>query len=245
MAWYKTFFRGVALDFWRAAMTPEFTASEADFLEKHLQAARGERLLDVPCGNGRLSLELASRGYQLTGVDFATEFMEEARTQSIERHLNIDWQERDMRDLPWSKEFDGAFCLGNSFGYLEDGENEIFINAVSRTLKPGARFIIDTHAAAECTLPGLEEHRSFEIGDITLAVDNRYDHETSRLFTDYNFIREGKGDLRPGSQRIYSYRELSQLLNNADLPITTAFGSRAEEPYKLGSPTLILICEKR
>ena len=48
--WYETFFRGVAVDFWRRIMTPEITAAEVDFIEKALQARPGSRLLDVPCG---------------------------------------------------------------------------------------------------------------------------------------------------------------------------------------------------
>ena len=46
-------------------------AAEADFIEKHLQVSHGAKLLDVPCGNGRLAIELARRGYQLTGIDIA------------------------------------------------------------------------------------------------------------------------------------------------------------------------------
>src|ERR1700730_18233286 len=76
--WYENFFQGLALDLWRKAVSPEQTKAETDFLVKALQCDSGSHLLDVPCGNGRLSRELASRGYQVTGVDIAAEFIEEA-----------------------------------------------------------------------------------------------------------------------------------------------------------------------
>jgi cyclopropane fatty-acyl-phospholipid synthase-like methyltransferase len=60
--WWKTFFSGLIVDFWRAAMPEEVTRDEAEFLAKHLCLSDGSRALDVPCGAGRLAIELAARG---------------------------------------------------------------------------------------------------------------------------------------------------------------------------------------
>jgi len=244
MDWFENFFHGIALDLWRAAITSEQTRAEADFLQKHLAADPNSRVLDVPCGNGRLSIELARRGHHLTGIDIASEFIEEAKTESAMLSLQIEWFNRDMRDIAERSEFDGAFCFGNSFGYLDDDGNEQFLRAVARSLKVGARFIIDAPAAAECLLPVFAEHSSFDVADIKLEIDRRYDHEQSRVFTEYNFIRDGIDDRRPMSQRIYPYKELAQLLSNAGLEIQSAFGSLKEEPFSLGAKTLLLVCVK-
>ena len=243
--WWENFFHGVALDFWRAAVNEEQTRTEANFIQKHLGLFSGARVLDVPCGNGRLALELASRGFNLTGVDMASEFIAEAKTMSAKRDLKIEWQERDMRDLPTWETFDGAFCFGNSFGYLEEHENAEFIASVFRALKPGARFIIDSGAIAESILPTFQEHRSFELGGITLVIDSQYDHEQARLFTDYTFIRDGKSDKRPGSQRIYTYREITELLRKLGFLVEAAYSSPTGDPYKLGAQRLLLVSEKR
>src|ERR1700704_5378679 len=79
--WYENFFHGVALDLWRKAVPPQQAKSEAEFLVKALQCAKGAHLLDVPCGNGRLSLELAGRGYRVTGMDISEEFIAEAQSR--------------------------------------------------------------------------------------------------------------------------------------------------------------------
>jgi SAM-dependent methyltransferase len=243
--WWEDFFHGIALDFWRAVVSEEQTRAEADFIQKQLQLEAGLKVLDVPCGNGRIALELAARGFDLTGVDIAAEFIAEAKTKSAERVLKIDWHNREMRELPWAAEFDGAFCFGNSFGYLDDEGNAAFLKAVGRALKPEARFVLDAPAIAECLLPTFQERRWFEIAGITFLSNSRYDHEQGRTFTEYTFIRDGKVEKRPASQRIYTYRELGRLLNDAGFEIFRAYSSLNEEPFKLGSHRLLLVAEKR
>lgn len=243
--WWENFFHGVALDFWRAAVSDEQTRAEADFIEKQLRLTGSGKVLDVPCGNGRLAIELARRGFELTGVDISTEFVDEAKRNSLAASVDVDWQERDMRNLPWTNEFDGAFCFGNSFGYLDDDENAEFLQAVSRSLKSGARFVLDAPAIAECILPNFQPSRSIEIAGIAVSIAHRYDHEKGRMFNDFTFTRDGVEDKRPSSQRIYTYQKLTELLSLADLQTEVDFGSLDGQPFGLGSQRLLLVCKKR
>jgi SAM-dependent methyltransferase len=242
--WWENFFHGVALDFWRAAISDEQTHAEADFINQQLQLPIGAAILDVPCGNGRLAIELAAFGFELTGVDIATEFIAEAHANSAARNVDVEWKNLDMRKLDWTQKFDGAFCFGNSFGYLADDENADFLAAIARALKPGARFIIDAPAIAESLLPHLMEKRTIALGDITATIDTRYDHEQGRMFNDFTFSRAGVDDKRAASQRIYTYRELIELLRGAGLKLVASFGSLDGEPYKLGAHRLLVVCQK-
>src|ERR1051325_8710522 len=83
--WFEDFFHGITLDLWRKAIPAEHTKAEAKFLIKVLNCKPGAHVLDVPCGNGRLSFELARRGYQVTGIDISREFIEEARAIAVGR----------------------------------------------------------------------------------------------------------------------------------------------------------------
>jgi len=242
--WWENFFHGVALDFWRAAISDKQTDAEADFIQKHLQLSPGNKVLDVPCGNGRLSLELARRGFVLTGLDIALEFLEEAEQKSDQAGLNIDWHRREMRDLPWTARFDGAFCFGNSFGYLNDDENDDFLQALSQTLKPNARFILDAPAIAELILPGFQPSRSMELAGITTTIESRYDHKLGRMFNDFTFVRKGIEDKRASSQRIYTYKELTDLLKWAGFETIAAYASLDEQSFKLGAQRLLILCAK-
>jgi SAM-dependent methyltransferase len=241
--WYQDFFRGVALDVWRAAVSPEQTRAEADFLENVLEPSPGARLLDVPCGNGRHSLELASRGYRTTGVDIAEEFVQEAQTRASSG-LQAKFLLDDMRHLPWQSEFEGAFCFGNSFGYTDHKGTVDFLNAVSRTLKRGSRFALETGLAAESILPQLDERGWAEIDNILFLSARRYEAAESRLYIQYTFVRDGKRETREASQQVYTVGEIRRLLEQAGLGTRALYSSLHQEPYQLGSPRLILVAEK-
>jgi cyclopropane fatty-acyl-phospholipid synthase-like methyltransferase len=76
--WWQDFFSGPVLDFVRESRDQETTLEEAHFIEQSLGLQPGDKILDVPCGGGRLALELAGRGYQVTGVDISAELLESA-----------------------------------------------------------------------------------------------------------------------------------------------------------------------
>ena len=235
----------MAVDLWLGAVTPEQTRLEVDFLIDALRLPAGGSVLDVPCGGGRHGHELAERGFHMTGVDISPEFLDAARATALDRNLEIDWQQREMRDLPWTGQFDGAFCFGNSFGYLDDDGNADFLQAVAGAVKPGGRFALDTAMVAESLLPQFQPRRWFEVGDILFLVDNRYDPETGRVATEYTFVRNGITEKRSGSHRVYTYRELWALLHTAGFTDLRAFASPDSDPYALGSQRLLLTATRK
>jgi SAM-dependent methyltransferase len=242
--WWRTFFSGVTVEFWLKVPTEDQTRAEADFLVRRLQLPAGGTVLDLACGGGRHAVDMALCGHEVTGVDLSSEFLEAARALAAERSVLVAWEQREMRDLPWAATFDGAYCFGNAFGYLDDDGNAAFVKAVARALKPGGRFVIETGVAAESILPTLHERRWYDFGDLLFLIHNRYDHVRSRLETDYTFVRNGQVETRPGSQRVYTYGELGRLMGDAGFGDIEGFGSLAEEPFRLGSPRLYLSATK-
>src|SRR5437879_5212217 len=115
--WWQSFFTGVVAQMRQSYYSEALTQEQADFIEAVLAPAAGSRLADVPCGTGRLALNLAARGYDLVGVDLTAVFVEEATAAARERGWRATFQQGDMRDLPREPSFDHAFCFGNSFGY--------------------------------------------------------------------------------------------------------------------------------
>jgi SAM-dependent methyltransferase len=218
--WWESFFEGVVVTSWLQAVPAEHSQREADRLARLLAASPGAEILDVPCGAGRLTVPLAERGYRLTGVDWSSEFLGHARSRDALQQ--VTWEQRDMRDLPWPERFDGVFCAGNSFGYLDDDGNAAFLRAVRAALKPGGRFVLDTPMVLENLLNHLQPRPCWKAGDVYLLVENQYDPARARLDIEYTFVSNGRVEVRRGSHRAYSYRELVALLTASGFAVELA-----------------------
>lgn len=256
--WYEDFFHGVSLDLWRKAISPEQTKREADFLVKALECEAGSHLLDVPCGNGRLSLELAGHGYRVTGVDISEEFIEEARSSVIsiggvnppatvggtDSLRRVEFLLGDMRNIEGEAIYDGAYCFGNSFGFLEYAGMESFLGGLAKALKPRARFAIETGMAAESILPKFEAETSHQIEDILLTIKEQYLAEESCIDTEYVFERNGEVESRKAKHWIYTVAEIRRMLERAGFEVLNVYGSLKLEPYVLGSDELLVIARR-
>jgi SAM-dependent methyltransferase len=243
--WYKEFFRGVALDFWSAAATEEQTRAEVDFLERALRLAPSASVLDVPCGLGRHSIELARRGASVTGVDYSAEATGRAQVRAAELGVEVDWRTSDMRNLPWTSEFDGALCFGNSFGYLDADGMRAFLESIARALRPDARFVFDTGMTAESILPHLREREWLEIGDVMFLEENRYHAAEGCLETHYTFVRGGVTERRVGLHFIFTVREICAMLEVAGFRVEGLLGGISGAPFALGGRYLIVVAQKR
>src|ERR1700682_5456268 len=250
--WYEDFFHGVSLDLWRKVISPEHTKAEADFLVTALHGNAESHVLDVPCGNGRLSFELAGRGYRMTGMDISGEFIAEARSRAsalrsgqqnptanaggadeVARAFRA-WKAAgtpvpqfllgNMRNIEGEAIYDGTYCFGNSFGFLEYADMETFLAGVARALKPGARFVIETGMAAESAIGKFEAEASHQIDDILLTIKERYLAEESCIDTEYVFERDGKTESRFARHWIYTAAEIRRMLERAGFEVLNLFG---------------------
>ena len=95
-----------------------------------------------------------------------------------------------MRSLPDAEDFDAAFCVGNSFGYLDDAATW-HTRAVRRALRPGGRFVLETPMVLENILGHLQARPWWKVGDIHLLVENVYDASRSRLDIDTRSFATG------------------------------------------------------
>jgi SAM-dependent methyltransferase len=244
--WYRDFFKDIALDVWRDAIPAAQTEREVAFLVRVLRLRPGARVLDVPCGAGRLTFPLQERGLYMTGVDLADEQIAAARRQSSagQGTAGIEWRQADIRDLPSESFFDAAFCFGNSFGYLDRDGTRAFVRALAHTLKPGAQFAMDTGMVAETILPSLRDHDETQIGDVRFIEDNTYHADTSCLETRYTFVRAGVSQTRVGLHWIYTIGEISRFFTDAGISVTALYGSLDEAPFAVGDRLLYLVARR-
>lgn len=123
------------------------TVKEVDFILEELKVPLGSRILDVGCGTGRHSVELGKQGYKVTGVDFSSGMLAEAKKAATEAGVEVEWIHADVTLFKSDKLFDAAICLcEGAFGLLGmDGdpfEHELSIlRNINAALKPNAKII--------------------------------------------------------------------------------------------------------
>lgn len=124
----------------------QITNKEVDLFTEILGLEKNMVILDLACGQGRHSLELARRGFKnVNGLDRSHYLIRKAKNICTTEQLNASFREGDARKLPYPADtFDVVMILGNSFGYFESTEDDIkILREVFRVLKPFGKFLID------------------------------------------------------------------------------------------------------
>ncbi|HTG48634.1 MAG TPA: class I SAM-dependent methyltransferase [Actinomycetota bacterium] len=237
MDWWEGFFE---LGAWQGVQlgwdSLEDAEQQVDLIERALRVEPAARILDVPCGTGRVGRRLVERGYDVVGVDITERFLEEAR----EAGLTVE--HADMRELRFEEEFDAAICMWGSFGYFDDAGNLAQARAAARALKPGGRYLIDT-PALESIYPRFRDRTWFDAGDTLVLNETRFVLDEGRVETDWTFVRGAERETFRSSIRVYTLAALTDLLREAGF---TAFEARDDElePFELGSSRLWLVATR-
>lgn len=242
--WWDSFFPQLFTGIQGRCIDPERTRHEARLLEQLLPLAPGSRVLDVPCGDGRIALELARRGHRVTGVDAARSLVEAAATRARDEGLDASFTVGDMRDLHGYEDLDAAVCVWTSFGYFDEAGDRAVARGVAAALRAGGHFAIEGHLV-ETFLPVFDRRGWSKVGEDTLIEDRRYDHETSRLEVDWTLFREdGEATRSSSSIRLYSFRELARLLEAEGFEDVRAYDAVSGEAFTLGARRALVIATR-
>lgn len=145
--WWKNLFNSLYLKTDGDVIDDErITKDEVSLLIKTLKPEKNDRILDLCCGQGRHTLELARRGFlNVEGLDRSHYLIHRAKSSGRKEGLNIRFREGDARRLPYPPDtFDIVLILGNSFGYFEAREDDRkILLETARVLKPWGRLLME------------------------------------------------------------------------------------------------------
>ena len=192
------------------------TKGEVDFLVDVLKLPKGAAVLDVGCGVGRHSIELARRGFLPTGVDISAGFIDIARKTADAQQLAANFIVADARKLNFNDKFDAAICLcEGAFGLAgnEAGHRSI-VAGVARALRPGAPFVL---TAINALLAVRQVGRSDEFDPYTCTT------RRTETFT------SPAGEKRTTDlyTTAFTFRELKMMLEFAGLAVEAGYGCEA------------------
>lgn len=126
------------------------TVNEVDFLIEELQLTPGQSILDIGCGTGRHSVELARRGFQVTGIDISSGMLNEAQKAAKLAKVNVEWIQADAVTFQAQHSYDAVICLcEGAFGLIGREEDPIerdtaILLNIAEALKSEGRFILTT-----------------------------------------------------------------------------------------------------
>ena len=143
------------------------TFREVDFLREELSLRPGDSILDVACGTGRHSIELAKRGYVVTGIDLSSGMLARAAEAARAARVHVEWIQSDATRFSLPSRYDGAICLcEGAFGLLGQGDDPIgqplsILCNISRSLKPQAKAVFTVLNATAM----LRKHTNKDVAD--------------------------------------------------------------------------------
>jgi SAM-dependent methyltransferase len=219
---------------------------EASFIERLLNLAQGARVLDLGCGMGRHAVELASRGYQVVGVDISQTMLDRATEYALQRRQPVNFVKGDMRKLSLDAVFDGIFCWAETFGYFDEQTNLAVLESIHRALRPGGTFALDV-ANRDFVAPRSPTMVWFEQEGCVCMDEMKFDFYTSRMVVKRTVLfQTGRSRELEYSIRMYSLHELGRVLHQSGFRVLEVSGHRAHPGAYFGSesPRLIIAAER-
>jgi 2-polyprenyl-3-methyl-5-hydroxy-6-metoxy-1,4-benzoquinol methylase len=251
--WYETLFENYGIKYDDEVFT-RGTIGECDFIEKEAGFNKSLKILDIGCGTGRHSIELARRGYHITGIDLSESLLARAREKAKVHNLAVDFQKQDARKLPFSKEFDLAImiCEG-AFPLMETDEmNFQILENAARALKDDGKLIFTTLNGLFPLFHSVKEFHARESDEGNATYDNNsFDLMT---FRDYNItvITDDDGNTKELAcdERYYVPSEITWLLKSLNFEKIEIFGAKLgafSRSDKLSTEDfeMLIISEKR
>lgn len=212
------------LYFYEPLLSDRRSEAETELICSLGPVKRGDRVLDLACGHGRIANRLAERGASVTGFDLIPGFLDLARADAARRGVTVEYAQGDMTDLGWRDTFDVVINWFTAFGYSDDAENRRILEAIHGSLRPGGRVLLElNHGPALWAnfLPSVVSQR----GEDLMIDRHRYDAQTGRVHSQRTVIRNGKVRPFQFSNRIFAFPELRDWLLSVGFQEVEGFGA--------------------
>jgi SAM-dependent methyltransferase len=239
-AWWQSFFDDDYLHIWFSDRD-ERTAREVDGLWTLLDLSPGARVLDAPCGYGRLSQPLAARGAVVVGADQSAPMIAHAeRNRDGIGSDRLRYRRHDLRQPLDEDGFDAAINIYSSLGYGSEDDDVAVLTNLRRAVRKDGRVFVETmHRDVAATYLAREMQPSERLSDGTLVVEQpRFDPVAGRVNTTWYWYGPRGSGHKSASIRLYCITELVALMARAGLGFVSAHRGCLLAPFKSEGPDL-------
>jgi len=237
--WWEIFFDQDYLRIWRQVFTDEVNAKQAAELWSLLDLYPGCRVLDAPCGWGRLSRRLAILGASVLGVDQSQTLLSEAGAQRGELPVErLRYLRHDLRKTLPQTGFDVACNIFTSFGYGTQEEDVAMFRTLHGALRPGGRLLVETnHRDMFCAFISRGAKASMRLPDGTLFFDDPdFDAISGVVSLNWYWSGPNGSGEKHAKWRCYTPTQIVGLLESAGLRFVGAYKGLSKTPYNGNGP---------
>jgi SAM-dependent methyltransferase len=208
----------------------ERTPVEIDQLEALIALRPPKRILDLPCGQGRHAIELARRGYDVTGVDLSPFMLKVAEERARAAGVRARWLAGDMREPVGGEKFDVVLNLFTSLGYFADAtDDRRVVAAAAAMLVPGGRFVLEL-INGERVMVRFQEREWFTVGQAAVVERRSLDRSTRRMVVERTVTTPDETDVNLHAIRLYSGHDVTAILKEAGFGRVDLYGDWSGEP---------------
>ncbi len=203
---------------------------------------KGKAVLDLCCGPGRCSIDLAKRGFTVTGVDRTKFLLDKAKTGARKAGAAVEWVERDMRDFVRPESYNLVLSMFHSFGYFDDKREDMSVlRNIFASLKPRGTFFIDV-VGKEILAKIFQPTRSEILPDGTRFIGrSEIFDEWTRIRNEWILVKKGHAKTFTFHHTIYSGRELRDRMEEAGFINVKLFGNLNGDAYGVDAERLIAV----
>jgi len=248
--WYVELFDNYAETYDRESFT-QGTAGEVDFIEKEIGHDKNIRILDIGCGTGRHSIELAKRGYRVTGIDLSESQLKKAIEKATRAGVSVGFVRMDATRLDFDREYGLALVICEAaFALMETDEmNFAILQNAFKALKPKGKFILTTLNGLYPLYHSVKDFLNAHPGGVSTQADT-FDLMTFRDLSAIE-VKDDSGNMKKleCSERYYVPSEITWLMKSAGFRGVDIFGcplgafSRGN-PLTVGDFEMLVVAEK-
>ncbi len=206
---------------------------------------KGSSVLDAGCGPGRISVELAAKGLDVTGVDIIQSELDAAKDSADAEGVKLDLINCDLRSFKSQKKFDCAINLYTSFGYCDTIEEDFqILKNIADSLRDDGFFILEC-TSRETAILYFTDGEWFERSGLTVLTQFSVEGAWEGLRSKWTIInREGQRIEHEFVQRLYSAIELKRMMMRAGFKSVEIYGNYDFSPYNEHAKTMVIVAKK-